>query len=76
MGLILAFTPAGRKPLARRIPEIPRDGADILFFTGVRYGWRNHNSKGDPSNGNDGGAPTRGADGRPSRSRRRKAIRG
>lgn len=76
MGLILAFTPAGRKPLDRRIPEIPREGADILFFTGVRYGWRSHDSMGDPSNGSDGDEPTRRADGRPGRSRRRKAIRG
>ena len=38
MGLLLSFPAAGRKPLARRVTEIPREGADILFFTGIRYG--------------------------------------
>jgi hypothetical protein len=40
MGLVLAFAaaprPASRQP-ARRRETPPPSGADILFFTGVRY---------------------------------------
>lgn len=40
MGLVLAFQTQPRQPsrssAARRRPE-PSNGADILFFTGVRY---------------------------------------
>ena len=66
MGLILSFSQAKRKPSARRSDEIPAGGAQILFFTGVRYGrWT------EPQAGYDGAKPSHGKGPRNGSSRRK-----
>jgi hypothetical protein len=66
MGLILSFSQAKRIPLARRSDEIPAGGAEILFFTGVRYcRWA------EPQTGYDGAAPSRGKGSRTGSPRRK-----
>ena len=69
MGLILSFPPAERKPLARKTQETPDRGADILFFTGVRFCRR-----GEPD-GNGGDEPVNGPDRAQAKQRRRRTAR-
>lgn len=66
MGLVLSFAPAARKPLTRRAAEIPQGGADILFFTGVRYAPCEL-----PYDGRDGESSSRAGKPRTARRRRR-----
>lgn len=71
MGLIIPFLPAAQKSPARTRTERQSTGADILFFTGVRYDRRETGRS-----GNDGDRPHSGSDrSQNARQRRRKASR-
>ena len=74
MGLIVSFPSSERKPLVRSAKTVPDSGADILFFTGIRYSHRDWPNSG-PNSGDDGGAPDSGPERGQTKPRRRKANR-
>ena len=68
MGQILAFPSLERKPILKSSVGQSASGAQILFFTGVRYSQRR-----EPGNGDEGSAPVAGRHRGQTKSRRRKA---
>ena len=69
MGLIVELHTENRRPLALRQAAQPDGGAEILFFTGVRYERRIE----PPNDGGGTAAPGRRAERAPGKPRRRKA---